>query len=37
MTQNRFFAKQSQLSWQEAVVLMKQVLSFPDKFISQVE
>jgi hypothetical protein len=37
VTQKRFLAKQSQLSWQEAVVLMKQVLGFPDKFISQVE
>lgn len=35
VTQKRFLAKQSQLSWQEAVVLMKQVLGFPDKFIRQ--
>lgn len=37
VTQKRFLAKQSQLSWQEAVALMKQVLGFPDKFIGQME
>ena len=37
VAQKRFLAKQSQLSWQEAVVLIKQVLGFPDKFISQAE
>lgn len=37
VTQKRFLAKQSQLSWQEAVTLMRQVLGFSDKFISQAE
>jgi len=37
VAQKRFLAKQSQLSWNEAVVLMKQVLGFPDKFIGQME
>jgi hypothetical protein len=37
VTKKRFLAKQSQLSWQEAVTLMQQVLGFPDKFISQAE
>ncbi|MGQ0696350.1 MAG: hypothetical protein ACT4OL_12380 [Nitrospiraceae bacterium] len=37
LTQKRFLAMQSQLSWQEAVVLMKQVLGFSDKFIDQLE
>lgn len=37
VTQKRFLAKQSQLAWQEAVMLMKQVLGFPDKFIGQME
>lgn len=37
VAQKRFLAEQSQLSWQEAVVLMKQVLGFPDKFISQMD
>jgi len=37
MTQKRFLAKQSQLSRQEVVVLMKQVLSFSSKFIDQLD
>lgn len=37
VTQKRFLARQSQLSWQETAVLLKQVLGFPDKFIAQVE
>ena len=37
VTRKRFLAKRSQLSWQEAVVLMKQVLGFPEKFINQLE
>jgi hypothetical protein len=37
ITQKRFLAKQSQLTWQEASVLMSQVLGFSDKFISRME
>jgi len=37
MTQKRFLAKQSQLSWQEVVVLMKQVLGFSNKCIDQLD
>ena len=36
-TQKRFLAKQSQLSWKEAGELMRQVLGFPDQFISAME
>ena len=35
VTHKRFLAKQSQLSWQEAAVLMRQVLGLSDKFIDQ--
>jgi hypothetical protein len=35
IAQKRFLAKQSQLSWREAVELMRQVLGFPRKFIDQ--
>jgi hypothetical protein len=37
VAQKRFLGKQSQISWQESVVLMKQVLGFPDKFVGQAE
>ncbi|MBI3355993.1 MAG: hypothetical protein HY038_04345 [Nitrospirae bacterium] len=37
VAQKRFLAKRSQLSWQEVVVLVKQVLGFPDKFIGQLK
>jgi hypothetical protein len=35
IAQKRFLAKQSQLSWREAVELMRQVLGFPREFIDQ--
>lgn len=37
VTEKRFLAKQSKISWPEAVLLMKQVLGFPDKFIGQLK
>lgn len=35
VAQKRFLAKQAQISAQEAVVLMRQVLGFPEKFINK--
>ena len=37
VTHKRFLARQSQLAWQEAVRLMRQVLGFSEKFIAQAE
>lgn len=37
ITQKRFLAKESQLTWKEASVLMTQVLGFPDEFIYRME